>query len=249
MHTYRLPILVALPLLAAAALWLYGPIAQPAHYHHFADTRMFASIPYAADVLSNLPFFIIGLWGLFNVRHASAPLKNATTWLCVALMATCFGSAFYHWEPNNWGLLIDRVPIALACAAITVLLLADRVHTRAGGITPLFVLNATAFASCIVWYRSELMDASDLRLYLFVQFLPMLLVPVLTLLYPNGSIRVQTWWVVVALYAVAKAVEVLDHRIYEALHFISGHTLKHLFAAAAAWVLVRALVNERFSKT
>jgi uncharacterized BrkB/YihY/UPF0761 family membrane protein len=83
MHTYRLPILVALPLLAAAALWLYGPIAQPAHYHHFADIRMFASIPYAADVLSNLPFFIIGLWGLCNVRHASAPLKNATTWLCV----------------------------------------------------------------------------------------------------------------------------------------------------------------------
>jgi hypothetical protein len=245
MHTPRLVVLIALPLLTAAALLLHGPIAQPAHYHDFADTRALWGIPHAADVLSNLPFLLIGLWGLVRAQHTSVALKNATLCLCVWLIATCFGSAFYHWAPNNFGLLIDRIPIALACAAITALLLADRVHARAGAALPLCTLSVLAIASCLLWYASEQAGASDLRLYLFVQFLPMLLVPLLTLLFAGGTVSARTWWLVVALYAIAKAVELLDHSIYTTVHLVSGHTLKHMFAAAAAYVLVRALTAPR----
>ena len=42
------------PVLAAAlALWLHGPIAQPAHYHTFVDARAWGPLPNAANVLSN----------------------------------------------------------------------------------------------------------------------------------------------------------------------------------------------------
>ena len=42
----------------------------------------------------------------------------------------------------------------------------------------------------------------------------------------------MTW----ALYAVAKACETYDAPIYELTRFWSGHTLKHLVAAAASYL-------------
>src|SRR5688572_26877625 len=47
-----------------------GPIAQFADYHHFADQRTFAGIPRAADVLSNVAFGVVALWGVAYLRRA-----------------------------------------------------------------------------------------------------------------------------------------------------------------------------------
>jgi ribosomal protein L20 len=44
----------------AAGLWMQGPIAQWANYHAFADDRAWLGVPNAANVLSNLPFLIVG---------------------------------------------------------------------------------------------------------------------------------------------------------------------------------------------
>ena len=50
------------------------------------------------------------------------------------------------------------------------------------------------------------------------------------------------WGWVIAAYAVAKVVEVGDHAIFEATGgWLSGHTLKHLVAACAAWPVIAAL--------
>ena len=60
---------------SALALLLHGPIAQWASYHAFADQRELWGIPHAADVLSNLPFAIAGLWASVDrlgPRHAAA---------------------------------------------------------------------------------------------------------------------------------------------------------------------------------
>jgi len=54
------------------------------------------------------------------------------------------------------------------------------------------------------------------------------------------AIVAGTWWTVLGLYAAAKLMEVADHTVLDALGFVSGHTLKHLLAAAAALCLVRA---------
>ena len=50
---------------------------------------------------------------------------------------------------------------------------------------------------------------------------------------PDGA-----WWGVLIGYGIAKALEVADHAVLEQLGVLSGHTLKHLVAAAAAaWLL------------
>ena len=51
-------------LCAGLGLLLVGPIAQPEHFHEFADRRTMFGVPNAADVLSNAGFAIVGLWGL-----------------------------------------------------------------------------------------------------------------------------------------------------------------------------------------
>ena len=61
-------ILVSLAALLALGLLLHGPIAQWASYHAFADQRGWHGIPHAADVLSNLPFALIGAWALWSAR-------------------------------------------------------------------------------------------------------------------------------------------------------------------------------------
>ena len=70
----------------------------------------------------------------------------------------------------------------------------------------------------------------------------MLLVPAALLLrLPRRSDTAApdaAWWGVLAGYALAKAFEVADHAVLERLGLLSGHTLKHLVAAAAAaWLL------------
>jgi hypothetical protein len=230
--------------LAAVGLLVAGPIAQPDHYHAFADTRVWLGIPNALDVLSNLPFLIIGIIGLLRTEQVPQALQLPWRTLSIALCATFAGSAFYHWAPDDVGLLIDRIPIALACVAIALMMLADRVSAAAARPLPLAMMSVLAVTSCLYWYFTQTAGHGDLRPYLFLQALPMLLVPLLTLLYRGGTIRGSTWWTVFALYAAAKLCEVLDHQMLDALAVISGHTLKHLFAATAAWVLIRTDFRE-----
>ena len=51
------------------------------------------------------------------------------------------------------------------------------------------------------------------------------------------------------LYIVAKAAELLDHEIAGAFGFVSGHTLKHLIATAAAAAVVWGLTRRFPRKT
>ena len=49
-------------------------IPQPQAYHNFADQRSFLRVPNFADVVSNVPFAVFGLWGLtFWLRSNSEP--------------------------------------------------------------------------------------------------------------------------------------------------------------------------------
>jgi hypothetical protein len=232
------------------ALGMHGPIAQWADYHAFADTRGWLGLPNAGNVLSNLPFALIGAWGGWlcaRSRPAGTLAPSTRAWACfsAALLCTGFGSALYHWAPNNAALVFDRLPIAWACAALLCAFLAERVDARWAGAGALGTSLAVASAAVGWWWFSEQHGAGDLRPYLFVQFLPMLLVPAaLWLRLPARSPRAlddRTWWSVLGLYAAAKVMELADRSVFDALGFTSGHTLKHLLAASAALCLLRAV--------
>ncbi len=253
------------PMLMALALWLHGPIEQWASYHHFADVHALWGVPNAANVLSNLPFLLIGCWGLAALWQLHADrLLNSTpaspsfyAWVlfALAIACTCFGSAWYHWSPNNATLLWDRLPIVWACASLSMALLAERLHPRFGNAWFLLAAMVVATLSVVWWWWTLAPQGSlpggDLRPYLFVQFLPMLLIPLvfwmnLPAQHPHAIPASAAWWAL-GLYAVAKLLEVGDHAVLETLHLLGGHPLKHLLAAAGAAVLMRAAVKRKLS--
>jgi hypothetical protein len=232
-----------LALVAAAlalALVAHGVIPQWADYHAFADTRGWLGLPNAENVLSNLPFALIGWWG-WRVASRSPAWRVFSA----ALVGTAFGSALYHWAPGNAALVADRLPIAWACAALLCGFLGERVDTRWAAARVLTAALVAASFSVAWWWFGEQQGHGDLRAYLFVQFLPMLLVPAaLAMKLPAlqaDAIGAGTWWTVLGLYAAAKLMEVADQTVLDALGFVSGHTLKHLLAAAAALCLLRAV--------
>jgi hypothetical protein len=53
------------------------------------------------------------------------------------------------------------------------------------------------------------------------------------------------WVIAAAMYALAKLLEFLDERIYSLGSIVSGHTLKHLAAAAASLAILRLLQTRR----
>jgi hypothetical protein len=52
-----------------------------------------------------------------------------------------------------------------------------------------------------------------------------------------------TFAIAILLYALAKAAELGDRAILDALGFMSGHTLKHLLAAAAGALIAAHAVR------
>jgi hypothetical protein len=71
--------------------------------------------------------------------------------------------------------------------------------------------------------------------------MPQFLVPLWQAIY-RAPRRDRIWFgVAVLLYVLAKLAEVWDHELLATLGWISGHTLKHLLATAAAGVLIGRL--------
>lgn len=234
-------------LAAVVAMLVHGPIPQLANYHDFADRSLLLGLPHGADVASNLGFALVGLWGwqyLFPRRDHPALRAGWPGYalFLVALTLTAAGSSFYHWAPDNARLLWDRLPIALACAG---LLAAVRGETRPGTNCGMDTISLVAFAvgSVAWWYLTESLGRGDLRPYLLLQGAPLVLVPLWQWIY--GAPRADRVWFGAALgfYILAKGAEVYDHQLLAALGWISGHTLKHLLATAAAWLLVWRLAG------
>ena len=242
---YGLPLLLTLVIITAMVV--HGPIAQFAHYHDFADQTTRFGVSNGLDVLSNLPFLVIGVWGLARLRsHAFAPALRAG-WvgyrlMLVGLILVALGSGFYHLHPDNARLVWDRLPIALVCAG---LLSAVRAETRPGQIN--VTANAWAFSvfaafSVAWWYLTGRHGEGDLRPYLLLQALPLVLIPLWQAAYDAPPADRRMFGLAMLLYVAAKVAEMHDQQIFAALGWISGHTLKHLLAGCAVAVIVRRLV-------
>lgn len=221
-------------------------IPQWPSYHDFADQRTLFAIPHAMDVLSNLPFALLGVWGLRKVATSStadargAMFIRCATLFFAGLLLTAFGSSWYHLAPSDDGLLIDRACIVVAFAAVLGMLAAQMVSARAASWLVIGVLSA---GMCSVgWWRLH----NDLAPYALVQFGGMAMVSGLAMLKPTAqsgrTIPHVRWLVLIVAYGVAKLFELGDNAIFElSHHVVSGHTLKHLAAAAAAWPVLAAL--------
>jgi hypothetical protein len=120
-------------------------------------------------------------------------------------------------------------------AAVT----AERISLRAG-LWLLPILLLTGLGSVFQWYLSELQGAGDLRFYAAVQVYAVVFL-LIALLLPSCYTRGSDLAIVAGFYILAKTLEILDKPIFELGHIISGHTLKHLAAAAAGYWILRML--------
>jgi hypothetical protein len=241
----RLVILVAVTLGLIIATAFVPRIPQDPAYHNFADQRAFFGIPHFFDVISNVPFFFVGLWGLLiTLRSIRTQERWAYLTLFAGVLLTCFGSAYYHWEPNNQTLVWDRLPMTIAFTGLLSAIISERIDHGLGLrlLTPLILLG---LASVIYWNRTELAGSGDLRPYVLVQFGSLLLLVLVLLLFRARYTGTRYLIYAFGLYILAKSFEQLDAPIYHALRILSGHTLKHLVAAAAIALIVIAFKQRR----
>ncbi len=232
-------ILAAAIVAIAGAFWL-DPIPQDPAYHAFADTRKLGGIPNAWNVVSNLPFLAAGILGFATLpRLVSTQLRTHYIVFCAGVALVAFGSAYYHFEPSTRALVWDRMPMTIAFMALFTAVVADRISWFAGRAL-LWPSIALGVISIAWWIRTEQAGAGDLRLYGVVQFLPMLLIPLMLLLRKGQWLNAAWLWAGLAAYVGAKLAEHFDAAIFSGIGWVSGHSLKHLLAALASAFVICA---------
>lgn len=245
----RLSIILAIGALAATAIALNGPIAQPSGYHEFADQRRIWGIPNFWNVVSSLPFFFAGLAGLVKLvrqwpQGALVSLKAAYLAFFAGAVLVAIASAYYHYAPADQSLALDRLPMTIIFMAFLAIIIGEHISSRHGRLLfgPLLVLGVISVA---YWYFTEAAGRGDLRPYIIVQFVPMILIPLILLLFPSRFSQVGLIWAVLGTYGLAKLLELVDERVFSVTKMLSGHTLKHLLAALGVYVFFLALTRRR----
>jgi len=216
------------------------PMAQDLNYHQFADQRSLLGIANAFNVLSNLPFLLVGLWGLYQSLHKQRPVQIIIFCSGVALVAV--GSAYYHYLPGNNTLLWDRLPMTVAFMGLFSFLVREKIDPPFGDKL-LGLLVFLGVASVLYWHVSELKMIGDLRPYILVQFFPMLAIVMLLWISSQNKSLNKAFYALLTYYLLAKAAEYFDRTIFEQTQFISGHSLKHLLAAAGVFQFLRIYFN------
>lgn len=251
-YDWRTALMAMVTLAVVVAALLLPAQPQPLSYHAFADCRSALSIPNALNVLSNLPFVIAGAIGLRRVADAGQLVfhdpRERLPYLIFFLGAllTCFGSMYYHWAPDNLRLVWDRLPMTLAFSGLVSAVIAERLHARLGRwlLWPTLLLGG---ASVFFWYATERAGVGNLVPYALFQAWAILIVLFAA---AAGAMKRYThvgwlWWPVL-LYGLAKIVEAFDLQVYRLSGtLLSGHSLKHLLAAAAVYAVVVMLTRRR----
>jgi hypothetical protein len=236
--------------IACVAMAMQPPIPQPQEYHGFADTRTLWGIPNFWNVLSNLPFLLVGLLGLREVLRGRyqgglPSMRVAYGAFFVAIAMVCFGSGYYHWSPSNATLAWDRLPMAIGFMIFIGIAVSEHINERVGRmiIVPLVILG---IFSVWYWHYTETIGRGDLRLYGLVQFLSLFVLAVIFLVIPSRLTGIGYLWGMFGGYALAKILEEFDQAIFSGLGLaMSGHALKHVAAAAGMYCFLLALRKRR----
>ncbi len=222
-------------------LFLYSwgklPKNDMPEYFAFVDDRGWLGIPNAWNVLSNLPFLYVG-WLLYReYKNEAEPLYKWPGLLFSAgMILTCFGSAYFHWTPNPETLFWDRMPMVIAFNGIFLLLVTDRFSKEFSKKITIPLL-AISFGSLFYWKFFE-----DMRPYGLFQLGLILFCFMIAIFKRSNRILNVGVFGMAAFYFAAKVLEFNDGKTYEALgQLVSGHAMKHLFAAVAVWIFAKGL--------
>ena len=205
--------LALVALLAILASPFVLSIVRTPAFHLYPDSRV-------ALVLSNLPFLVV-----------AALARGAPGYLRVSVAAIALGSGAYHARPGDELLALDWAPIAL-----TLMLLAATVIERrvAFMLAPILALGSVAY-----WLATGgTHSGGNMAPYVVTQAAGVFIPPLIALIAPG---RVRALWLLagVACFALARVAAAYDRELLEASG-LSGHSIKHIVAALAAWCALRA---------
>ncbi len=219
-------------ILLVFGLFAYGPIPQWTSYHDFADKRDFCGIPNFLDVTSNVSFLIAGLWMLKQMIKEN---KSFYYGMSISLILLFFGSAYYHFQPDNLRLVYDRLPIASFFSILFIF-----INHQLGIFKNHkfhFFYWLLSISSVIIWYLID-----DLRFYALAQFFPLLMISTYFIiglfqkyLLKNQQIFTNSTLISFAIlifgYGISKIFESFDYEVlFYTQGLISGHTVKHILA-------------------
>ncbi|MGE0560125.1 MAG: ceramidase domain-containing protein [Burkholderiales bacterium] len=244
-HPGRTAALVLLML--GPLVWLMighgAPIVQDRGYHVFADGRSCLGIANFGNVASNLLFLLAGIVGVLHALRSRSGAWRSWLVFFAGVALVFFGSAYYHGAPDDGTLVWDRLPMTVAFMGLFAALASEHLGTRLE--LPLLAAALAVGIFSVFWWQYS----GDLRVYIWVQGAPLLAIPYVIAAFPGRYTHRHYLLYGVGLYVLAKAAELLDHQVYAVTGAaISGHTLKHLLAAAAV-LCVWQMLKQRQSLT
>lgn len=235
----RLALFVGMLLLLVLAL-LLPAVAQPEHYHAFADQRSWLGMLHAGDVLSNLGFALAAMAGGWQLLRSGLQINAAARAMCTlfftGLACTAMASAAYHLAPTDAGLFWDRTAMGLVFAGLLGLAVQTRLDDASAWVIAIATLVAAPL-SLAVWSHTgnllpwSLLQGGGMLLVLWLAFVAV----------RKSAMPLSLGWVI-AWYVLAKLLELSDLGVFELTGgWVSGHSLKHWVAAAAALPVLQAL--------
>lgn len=223
-----------------------APVGQFDGYHRLADARPLLGIPNFWNVASNLPFLVVSLMGLALLRRRPPGASPAWATLFGATALVSFGSAYYHLDPRDATLVWDRLPMGLAFMGLLAAIIVEHSDERRKRAAQRLLLPMLALSiGAVYWWRFT----GDLSLWIWIQLAPTLATALAVALLPAQYTHRRYYLYALACYAAAKGFELGDHQFLQwSGGLLSGHSLKHLAAAAAvAWLY--AMLKKRQSLT
>ena len=232
-------VLVGISLTALISLFFVPAIPQDPSYHLFADQRQIVGVSHFFNVISNTLFLIVGFLGvkllLSEKQYNIIPeIYWAYLTFFISVFAVGIGSGYYHLLPTNDTLIWDRLPMTVAFTAFFAIILSEFVSIKLGKRIFIPILLFGIF-SVGYWHYTEQQGQGDLRIYGLVQFLPILLIPLILIMFPSRFPDTRYYWYLLGFYVLAKVFEASDELVYSLLSFISGHSIKHLLAGVGCY--------------
>lgn len=242
-------LLILTCVIIAGIMLLLPPVAQDLAYHAFVDDRELYGIPNFWNVVSNTILALVGLLGLLTSLNMTdeyqyRTLRREFGILFTAALMTAIGSAHYHLAPDNSSLVWDRLPMAVVFTTLVSIVISIYV-SKGLGKTLLWPLIAAGVCSVLYWYRTEMTGDGDLRPYAIAQFLSILIVLVIVVMYRSSRRPGALLLSALLFYGIAKITEHYDDWFYQYSNMmVSGHTLKHVAAAIALFMIYLVLTRK-----
>lgn len=129
---WRSSLLLTVSCLVILGIGIQERIPQDLAYFLFADPKTLLGIRNFFNVLSNLPFLVVGYAGmrLIITKPGVVTEETRTAWLVFffGILLTAFGSGYFHLWPSHATLIWDRLPMTIGFMSLVAIIIADATH-------------------------------------------------------------------------------------------------------------------------